>query len=61
MSELMVRWIVFYRRYSSDGWTEAVKHSEHEAQEFVRNYLYGCGFEAQAHAKKFVEVKGKSK
>ena len=60
MDELLTRWIVFYRRYSSGNWSEDVKKTEREARDFVRTYL-NRGPEAQAYAKEFVEVKGKSR
>lgn len=54
------RWIVCYRRYSSDEWSERVFYSKSGAIQFKNEYLYDRGFEAQAVIKHFVEAKESS-
>lgn len=50
------RWIVRYRRYSSDEWLEEPFKNKAAATTFRDNYLYDRGPEAQAVIKHFVEV-----
>lgn len=54
------RWIVRYRRYSSDEWSERVFYSKSAAVQFKSEYLYDRGFEAQAVIKHFIEAKESS-
>lgn len=50
------RWIVHYRRYSSDEWLEEVFRAEYAARQWLKKYLYDRGPEAQAGVRHYVEV-----
>lgn len=55
-SDKETRWIVRYRRYSSDSWSERLFGSQAEALRFKSDYLYDGGPDASvAWVKKFVE------
>lgn len=49
-------WIVRYRRYWSDGWSERVFASKVEANEFARNYQYDTDNHGEVVVRQVVEV-----
>jgi hypothetical protein len=55
---MVERWIVAYRRYSSDEWRERVFRTEHAARKFAKDYLYDTDNFGSVIVRKFVEVKG---
>lgn len=50
-------WVVRYRRYWSDKWSERVFGSKAEANEFARHYQYDTDNNGEVVVRKFVEVK----
>lgn len=50
------RWIVRYRRYRSDSWSEESFTSERAAKEFARNKYNYMQTDAQVQVKHFVKA-----
>lgn len=54
MSDKGDRWIVAYRRYSSDSWSEYVFSTERAARQFARDKDYNSDHHAETSVNRYI-------